>query len=51
LGSDNDNKVKRLLDFTGTPGDIADPWYSGNFELAYNQIERGCRALLESMNF
>jgi protein-tyrosine phosphatase len=47
LGSDADNKVVRLLDLTDTPGDIADPWYSGNFELTYSQIERGCRAIVE----
>jgi protein-tyrosine phosphatase len=47
LGSDTDNKVVRLLDLTDTPGDIADPWYSGNFELTYSQIERGCRAIVE----
>ena len=47
LGGDAEGKVSRLLDFTDEPGDIADPWYSGNFALTYRQVEKGCRALLE----
>lgn len=46
FGSDPEGKVKKLKDFT-TGGDVADPWYSGNFELAYNDIYEGCLALLE----
>ncbi len=46
IGSDPKAKVSRLLDFTNTPGDIEDPWYSGNFERVYNQICEGCAALL-----
>lgn len=47
IGGDPDNKVHRLLDFTDTPGDIEDPWYSGNFERVYQQIKQGCIALLD----
>ncbi len=47
IGEDPDHKVYRLLDFTDQPGDIEDPWYSGNFEKVYQQIEAGCMALLE----
>jgi len=47
IGQDNDNKVKRLLDFTNSPGDIEDPWYSGNFDKVFSQIEYGCKCLLE----
>ncbi len=46
IGSDPDGKVHRLLDFTDTPGDIEDPWYSGRFEAVFEQIHRGCKALL-----
>ena len=46
FGSDPSRKVKKLKDFT-TGGDVADPWYSGNFELAYNDIYEGCKALVE----
>jgi protein-tyrosine phosphatase len=37
------------MDFTDTPGDIEDPWYSGNFETVYAQIVKGCKALLEQI--
>ena len=46
IGGDPAGKVARLLDFTATPGDIEDPWYSGNFEKVYEQIHNGCAALL-----
>ena len=46
FGGDPDSKVKKLLDFV-SGGDVADPWYSGNFEVAYNDIYKGCAALLE----
>ena len=46
LGSDPDHKVYKLLDYTGRGGDVADPWYSDRFDIAYRDIEEGCRALL-----
>lgn len=46
LGSDPDHKVHKLLDYTGRGGDVADPWYSDRFDIAYRDIEKGCRALL-----
>ena len=46
LGSDPDHKVHKLLDYTGRGGDVADPWYSDRFDIAYWDIEEGCRALL-----
>ena len=47
VGDDKENKVYRLLDFTEKPRDIADPWYTGNFEITYKDIEEGCRKFLE----
>lgn len=47
IGDDTENKVSRLLDFTDTPGDIEDPWYSGNFDKVFFQITEGCKALLK----
>lgn len=47
LGSDPEGKVHRLLDFSDRPRDIADPWYTGNFEETYEDISEGCRALME----
>ena len=46
LGGDPKGKVRLLMDFTDHPEDIADPWYTGDFEGVYRQIERGCEALI-----
>ena len=46
FGTDPDGKVKKLMDFAGG-GEVADPWYSGDFDRAYNDIYKGCSALLE----
>lgn len=46
FGQDDDHKLHRLLDFTGHPADVADPWYSDRFDIAYADILRGCEALL-----
>ena len=45
FGSDPKEKITKLLDFTTTPRDVADPWYTGDFELTYRDILRGCEAL------
>lgn len=42
-----DGKMYRLLDFSPNPRDIADPWYTGNFDLTYDDIVEGCEAFLE----
>lgn len=47
VGSDPKHKIKRLLDFTLEGRDIADPWYTGNFDQTYNDIYEGCEALLD----
>lgn len=47
LGGDPEGKVSRLLDFGRNPRDIADPWYTGDFDLTYDDILEGCQALLE----
>ena len=46
LGSDTEHKVYKLLDFSSHPRDIADPWYTGNFDITYDDIVEGCEALL-----
>lgn len=48
IGSDPDRKVYKLLDFAGG-GDIADPWYTGNFDVTYDDVVRGCRGLIEEL--
>ncbi len=45
-GGDKDGKYHLLLEFAGRDGDISDPWYSGDFDSAWDDIEAGCRALL-----
>ena len=45
IGSDPQHKVYRMLDFTLNPRDIADPWYTGNFDRTYDDIMEGCEAL------
>ena len=46
--SDPEGKVGMLLDYAGG-GDVADPWYSGDFEAAYSDIYRGCEGLLREL--
>ena len=46
-GGDPHHKMSRLLEWTGENRDVADPWYTGDFEQTYRDIDRGCRALLE----
>lgn len=46
LGGDPDGKVRRLMDFTSRPRDVADPWYTGDFDATYDDIMEGCEALL-----
>ncbi len=47
IGEDNENKVYRLLDFSKNPRDIVDPWYTGNFDVTFDDVLEGCQAFLE----
>ncbi len=47
LGEDSGNKMHLLLSYAGKNRDIADPWYTGNFDETFSDIDEGCRALLE----
>lgn len=47
LRGDKDNKVIRLLDLSAEPRNIADPWWSGDFDTAYNYIAEGCVCLFD----
>ena len=49
LKADPKNKVKKLLDFAGSGRDIADPWYTGNFDKTYEDIQEGLCALLNEI--
>lgn len=49
LGADHMASVRKLLAYVGEAGDVADPWYTGDFEATYFDVTRGCTALLESL--
>lgn len=51
VGFDIDNKVHKLLDFTNRKGDIADPWYTGNFDATYRDVLEGCQGLLNTLGY
>ena len=46
VGKDPEHKVKLLLDYSDHPRDIADPWYTGNFESTYRDVVEGCEGFL-----
>lgn len=50
FGSDPDKKITKLLDFTNRCGDVADPWYTGNFEATYRDVCDGCQAIIDLLD-
>ena len=48
-GGDPDRKIHMLMDFTSRPGDVADPWYTGDFEATWHDVLEGCTALLNHL--
>lgn len=48
FGKDKDRKVKLLMDYTDRPGEVADPWYTGDFEATWQDVSEGCKALLNT---
>ena len=48
-GGDPKNKIRMLLSFAGKDRDIADPWYTGNFDQTYEDVLEGCTAFLASL--
>lgn len=47
-GGDPDGKIKLLLDYTDRPSDVADPWYTGDFDATWRDVLDGCQGLLKS---
>ena len=47
FGEDTDQKISLLMDYTHRPGDVADPWYTGDFEATWRDVSEGCKGLLE----
>ena len=48
-GGDPEAKIYKLMYFTGSDDDVADPWYTGDFGRAYRDVERGCRGLMDEL--
>ena len=46
-GGDPEGKLHLLMDFTDRPGEVADPWYTRNFEVTYRDVMDGCEGLLD----
>lgn len=51
VGEDKQNKVYRLLDFSKNPRDISDPWYTGNFDKTYDDINEGLNEFMRFLVF
>ena len=48
-GDDPQGKIHQLMDYTNRPGDVADPWYTGDFETTWRDVLEGCESLLASL--
>ena len=46
-GGDPEGKIHLLMDYTNRPGEVADPWYTGDFEETWQDVLEGCKRLLE----
>lgn len=49
VGNDPEGKVSLLMDYTSTPRDVADPWYTGDFEQTWKDVNMGCEGLLKRL--
>ncbi|WP_394967578.1 low molecular weight protein-tyrosine-phosphatase [Candidatus Allofournierella merdipullorum] len=50
FGGDPEHKIHALLDYTTRPGEVADPWYTGDFEATWRDVLAGCTGLLDSLS-
>ena len=48
-GGDPEGKISLLMDHTSRKGEVADPWYTGDFEATWRDVLEGCQALLEQL--
>lgn len=48
-GGDPEGKIHLLMDYTDRPGDVADPWYTNDFERTWQDVDAGCRGLLAAI--
>lgn len=49
FGGDPEGKLSLLMDYTHRPGQVADPWYTGNFDATWQDVSEGCQGLLEHL--
>lgn len=49
IGEDLDGKISLMMDYTDRPGDVADPWYTGDFDATWRDVEEGCQGLLRQL--
>jgi len=48
-GGDPEGKIHKLLDYTTRKGDVADPWYTGDFDATWRDVTEGCQCLLDAI--
>ena len=48
-GGDPDGKLRLLMDYTGRPGEVSDPWYTRDFDATWRDVSEGCRGLLAAL--
>ena len=48
-GGDPEGKMRMMLEYAGRSGDVADPWYTGDFDATWEDVLSGCRGLLEAL--
>lgn len=48
IGEDKEGKISMMMSFAGSGRDVADPWYTGNFEATYSDITTACQAMLNA---
>ena len=48
-GGDPEEKIHKLLDYTDRKGDVADPWYTGDFDATWRDVTEGCQRLLDTL--
>lgn len=50
LNGDPQKKIRKLMDYTDRPGDVADPWYTGEFGVTWRDVSEGCAGLLRALD-
>ena len=49
LNGDPENKIRKIMDYTVSKGDVADPWYNDRFDIAFRDIYAGCKGLIDTL--